>query len=117
MNLFSFCIILICVLGISIGQILFKLAAEAFPNNFTVNEVFSFIFNKHFLLALIIYGMATVLWIYALKLVPLNVAYPMMSLAFVIVPVLSYFFLFETLEYKTLIGTALIILGLVISVK
>ncbi|MEE9338680.1 MAG: EamA family transporter [Methylococcaceae bacterium] len=117
MSLFSFCIILICVLGISIGQILFKLAAEAFPKNFTFNEVFGFIVNKYFLLALVIYGVATVLWIYALRLVPLNVAYPMMSLAFVIVPVLSYFFLFEALEYKTLIGTAVIILGLVISVK
>jgi len=117
MNLFSFSLILICVLGISVGQILFKLAAESFPKSFTANEVLNFAFNKHFLLALVIYGIATVLWIYALKLVPLNVAYPMMSLAFVIVPVLSYFFLFEELEYKTLVGTAVIILGLVISVK
>jgi len=117
MNILNLILILTCVLGISIGQILFKLASGFFPQSLAFNDLLSFVLNKYFLSALAIYGLATILWIYALKLVPLNVAYPLMSLAFVIVPILSYFFLREVIEYKTLLGTLVIILGLLITVK
>jgi len=117
MSFLNLVLIIICVLGISSGQILFKLASNYFPKHLTINEVLIFTFNKYFFSALVIYGLATILWIYALKLVPLNVAYPLMSLAFVIVPVLSYFFLHEPIEYKTLVGTLVIVLGLLITVK
>ncbi len=117
MSLVNLILILVCVLGISSGQILFKLASEYFPKHFTFSEIMAFALNKYFFSALVIYGLATILWIYALKLVPLNVAYPLMSLAFVIVPVLSFFFLHEAIEYKTLVGTLVIILGLLITVK
>jgi uncharacterized membrane protein len=40
-----------------------------------------------------------------------------MSLAFIIVPILSYIFLKEAIEYKTFVGTLVIILGLLITVK
>ncbi len=117
MTIFNLILILICVFGIACGQILFKLAAEFFPKSLLFTDILTFALNKYFLSALVIYGLATILWIYALKLVPLNVAYPFMSLAFVIVPILSYIFLKEVIEYKTLVGTLVIILGLLITVK
>ncbi len=117
MNIVSFVLTLVCVLGISIGQILFKLAAGFFPKSLALGELISFALNKYFISAIVIYAFASMLWIYTLKLVPLNVAYPLMSLAFVIVPILSYFFLHEAIEYKTLVGTLVMILGLLISFK
>jgi len=117
MSIFNLVLILICVLGIACGQILFKLASEFFPKSLAFTDLLSFALNRYFLSALVIYGLATILWIYALKLVPLNVAYPLMSLAFIIVPILSYIFLREAIEYKTFVGTLVIILGLLITVK
>jgi drug/metabolite transporter (DMT)-like permease len=117
MSIFNLILILICVFGIACGQILFKLASGFFPKSLAFNELLSFALNRYFLSALVIYGLATILWIYALKLVPLNVAYPLMSLAFIIVPILSYIFLKEAIEYKTFVGTLVIILGLLITVK
>jgi drug/metabolite transporter (DMT)-like permease len=70
-----------------------------------------------FLLALTIYATATILWILALKRVELSVAYPFMALAFVIVPIAGFVFLGESLTIKTFLGAALIIAGLIISVR
>ncbi len=117
MTLANFLLIIICVLGISAGQILFKLASESIPTTFEMDKWLSFSVNKYFLLALVIYGAATVLWILALKRVDLNIAYPFMALAFVIVPMAGYLFLGESVSYKTFFGAALIIAGLIISVR
>ncbi len=110
-------LILACVLGISAGQILFKLASSSIPVNLDTTAWLNFAANKYFLAALVIYGAATILWILALKRVDLFVAYPFMALAFVIVPCASYYFLGEPLTSRTFIGAALIISGLIISVS
>ena len=117
MSIYNVSVILICVVGISTGQILFKLASAHFPQVLTLSSVIGFIFNKYLFSALVIYGFATILWVYALKLVPLSVAYPFMALAFVIVPVLGMLFLDEPLNTKMVLGTALIIGGLLVIVK
>jgi drug/metabolite transporter (DMT)-like permease len=70
-----------------------------------------------FLFALTIYATATILWILALKRVELSVAYPFMALAFFIVPIAGFLFLGESLTIKTFLGAALIIAGLIISVR
>jgi drug/metabolite transporter (DMT)-like permease len=80
MSIFNLILILICVFGIACGQILFKLASGFFPKSLAFNELLSFALNRYFLSALVIYGLATILWIYALKLVPLNVAYPSLKI-------------------------------------
>ncbi|NOH46632.1 EamA family transporter [Vibrio rotiferianus] len=117
MTLFNIAIILVCVLGISIGQILFKLASPYFPTAISMASLTGFVFNKYLFSALIIYGLATVLWVYALRLVPLSVAYPFMALAFVIVPLLGMLFLNEPFQWRTLLGTGLIISGLLVIVR
>jgi len=66
------------------------------------------------ILALFIYGSATLIWIYLLKFVPLSYAYSFMALTFIAVPVLSIVILNETLSLKYWAGSALIIAGLVV---
>lgn len=117
MTIFNMAIIFICVLGISIGQILFKLASPYFPSVLSWSSLFSFLFNKYLFSALIIYGFATILWVYALRLVPLSIAYPFMALAFIIVPVLGMIFLNEPFHWRMLMGAGLIIIGLIIIVR
>lgn len=117
MSVFSLILILVCVIGISIGQILFKLASPFFPQTLTLDTLISFLFNRFLFSALVIYGIATILWVYALKLVPLSIAYPFMALAFVIVPIMGVIFLNEPFNVKTIFGVALIVGGLFVIVK
>ena len=58
--------------------------------------------------ALVLYVGATILWVYVLKHVPLNVAYPFMGLAFLVVPVAAALFAGEPLAARHLLGGAVI---------
>jgi multidrug transporter EmrE-like cation transporter len=116
MTLGNVLLILTCVLGISAGQIFFKLASASIPAALDMSEWLQFAVNKYFVVALVIYGAATIGWILALKRVDLYIAYPFMALAFIVVPCASYYFLGEPLTGRTFIGASLIVAGLIISV-
>jgi multidrug transporter EmrE-like cation transporter len=116
MTLGNVLLILTCVLGISAGQILFKLASASIPVALDMNAWLQFSLNKYFIAALVIYGIATIGWIIALKRVELFIAYPFMALAFIIVPCASYYILGEPLTSRAFVGASLIVAGLVISV-
>lgn len=112
MNLKAALLALLAVLGIAAGQLLFKLAADSLSKT---NSVWSWITNTHLQLALLIYVVATVVWILALQRAALNVAYGLMGLAFVIVPLASAYFLGEKLTKGVLIGGAMILVGILIA--
>jgi drug/metabolite transporter (DMT)-like permease len=103
---------LAAVLAISAGQILFKLAALAMPPQASGIPAAAWAYGAT---GVAIYGLATIGWIWLLRHVPLNLAYPLMALAFVIVPVGSALILGEALAARTLIGAAVIVAGVVIS--
>jgi undecaprenyl phosphate-alpha-L-ara4N flippase subunit ArnE len=104
--------LLFTVLMISIGQILFKKAAARLELENLMLFLKTIISNKFLIIALIIYGIATILWVIQLKSLPLNFAYPFMALAFIIVPILSHVFLNESLPNKFLLGSLLITIGI-----
>ncbi len=96
---------------LTLGQILFKKSALAAGER----AWFYSFFNGWFLAALILYAIATVLWVLALRYVPLSLAYPFAALAFVLVPLASFFFFHETLSMKYMIGCVFIILGILLT--
>lgn len=112
MNATLFALTLACVIAIAVGQILFKLAARAadggagFPWD---------LMNGYLLVALVVYGAATLLWVWLLKTLPLNVAYPFVGLAFVIVPLLGAWLLGEPLDWRHLAGGLLIAAGVAVA--
>jgi len=99
-------------LMIAFGQVLFKMTSQKLVNS--QGKFHTVFFEPLFILALIIYGSATLLWLYVLKTVPLAYAYSFMALTFVIVPLMAALWLGETLTLKYAMGAALIIAGLVI---
>lgn len=106
--------VLLCVLAISIGQILFKrIGLDIQLGGGSLNLRILLLGG----LALFFYGGATLLWIYLLRFVPLSRAYMFMSLSFVIVPLTSYFFFDEPLSLHTYLGVGLIVAGVAISTK
>jgi drug/metabolite transporter (DMT)-like permease len=117
MPLSSILLTVLCVLMIAAGQLLFKAAAAQWsPDGWSWAALASFL-SPVMLLALAVYGIATLLWVYVLRTVPLASAYAIFALAFLIVPLLAHFVLGEPLEAKTLVGGAIIVVGVVVAVR
>jgi len=92
------------------GQILFKQASDRLAER--EGMILSVLFDPIMIIGLAVYGVATLLWMLALKNVPLSFAYSFMALSYVAVPILSIIFLNETLSIKYWAGAGLIIAGL-----
>jgi drug/metabolite transporter (DMT)-like permease len=105
-------LILLCVLGISVGQILFKSAALISTDPQFGYVDWKIVFHPYTIIGVAIYAAATLLWIWMLRVVPLNLAYPLMGLAFVIVPVMGALFLGEPFKPTMMIGGLLIAAGI-----
>lgn len=103
---------LLCVISISVGQLLFKKAAAALPDTLSVTGLLQ---NGWLLAALVLYGFTTLAWVWILRHAPLHLAYPFMGLAFLIVPTLAWLFLAEPLHWRTLAGGVLIMAGVALA--
>ena len=113
MSWYSISLALVAVLGLSIGQILFKLAAVGMTGSEALWVLA--LRNGYLWSALMVYGIATLLWVTLLRQVPLRLAYPFAGLAFAIVPVLAHFLLNEPLRWQGIAGAGLILLGIWVS--
>jgi len=105
-------LVLLCVIGVATGQLLFKKAATTLPHSFSVLD---FLLNGWLICSLMLYGITTLGWIWVLRYAPLSLAYPFMGLAFVIVPIFSWFFLGESLHWRSLAGGAVIVVGIILA--
>jgi drug/metabolite transporter (DMT)-like permease len=106
-------IAVICVFSVAIGQVLFKLSANFFQ------QTGSFFSPKPaitLVVALALYGITTIVWIWVLQKVELGKVYPLMALAFVLVPLGSYWFLGERFQPQYFFGVTLIVIGIIIAV-
>lgn len=104
----------LCVLGISLGQLLFKKAAMAMTD---ASSIQSWIFNPWLIAAFALYGITTLAWVWVLRNASLQLAYPFMGLAFLIVPTLEWLFMGNPIKVPTLIGGALILVGISIAAR
>lgn len=67
--------------------------------------------NIYYVASLGALGIQAIFWQQALKSTPLSVAYPMLSLVFVIIPFASYVFFNESISLFHILGTIFILLG------
>ncbi len=102
--------ILITLVMLACGQVLFKQASAqlsfARPITFLSGTL---------ILALFIYGAATVLWLAVLARAPLSLAFPFYGLSFLLVPAFAWWLLHEPIRPQTWIGGGVIMLGVMIS--
>lgn len=104
----------LCVFGLAIGQILFKVSATALAENGTF---FSFKPAAALMAAMCLYGITSVAWVWVLQKAELGRIYPLMALAFVLVPLGSHFVFGERFHPQYFVGVALIVVGIVVVVK
>ncbi len=108
MSISQYFLIISTVILLSFGQILLKIAAVSFQNDSIIDIKIAF--------AILVYFFATLMWFIVLKMMPLKTAYPFVGLAFIVVPILSNFFLGEELDLRNILGALLIIFGIFISI-
>lgn len=104
----------VTVAAISSGQLLFKLASNAWGPGSGLSGLLQV---GWFWAGLVVYGGATLGWLMLLRTVPLSVAYPFFALAFFIVPLLSWWVLGEPMGLRQWTGAALIAAGVWVSVR
>jgi drug/metabolite transporter (DMT)-like permease len=108
----------ITMLFLSLGQIVLKLFAtdishvELSISSLTQNIS---LIMKNVILLIVTYGIVFCLWVFVLQKMELSRAFPFAALTFVFVPLLSHFFLGETISMPTIWGACLIIVGIVVS--
>ena len=104
----------LCVLGLAVGQILFKLSA------ISLAESGSFFDPKTaatLIAAMCLYGITSIAWVWMLQKIELGRVYPLMALAFVLVPLGSHFIFGEKFSPQYFVGVALIVSGIIVVAK
>jgi drug/metabolite transporter (DMT)-like permease len=105
------------VVFLSAGQILFKLAAQQIAGTpFFWQGLLKLSLLPVFSLGVFLYGLATIVWIWALRDLQLGITYPLIALTFVMVPLASHFVFGETVGFRNILGGLLIVLGVWVSV-
>ncbi|MBS4089764.1 MULTISPECIES: 4-amino-4-deoxy-L-arabinose-phospho-UDP flippase [Pseudomonas] len=107
-------IAVLCVVGIAAGQIMFKLSAGALQRAGTFFEIKTLIMLGS---AFALYGLTTIAWVWVLQKIDLGKAYPLMAMAFVLVPIGSHFILGERFQTQYFVGVLFIMFGIVLAVK
>ena len=98
-----------------VGQLSFKkVALELGPVSGIGPIIRHLAINPWFLIALALYGTATILWILALREIPLSRAYVFVALAFALVPIGAALFFHEVLGLRYAAGLILVVLGIAI---
>lgn len=97
---------------LSFGQLTLKIALAKMPTfSWTARFWGEMLTNWWFAVCGIMFGGASLLWMYILKHYPLSMAYPMVSLSYVIALVFAIIFLHESVSLNRWIGVALIMVG------
>lgn len=104
----------LCVAGLAIGQLLFKLSSTALASSGTF---FSLKSATPLIAAMILYGITSIAWVWVLQRAELGRIYPMMALAFVFVPLGSHFIFGERFQPQYFIGLGLIVIGIIITAR
>jgi drug/metabolite transporter (DMT)-like permease len=111
MNLVNFLLILCNTCILVAGQFLWKYGMMKTAFQLNPLSMIKLLFSPFIFSGLVLYGAATILWLFILSRVPLSVAYPVQSIAYVLAVFGAYFIFHEPLSPTKIIGVILIILG------
>lgn len=112
--LITYFVAVLCVLGIAIGQILFKMSAASWH---ATGSLFDPRTAGALITAFALYGITTIGWVWVLQKLPLGRAYPMMALAFILVPIGSHFIFGERFPASYFLGVIFIAVGIAIVMR
>lgn len=103
---------LLCTAIVSVAQILLKKGSLSF--SLAPDQILNQLTNVPLLIGGGLYIVGAVFFIYAFRLGELSVIYPVMASGYIVVTVLSFFFLQETVALQKIMGMALIMGGVIL---
>ncbi|MFZ6749790.1 EamA family transporter [Undibacterium sp. Ren11W] len=109
----NFIYLSIYVLGMVLGQILFKSVALSLHGNSLMDLFLSLMKSFKFYAAISLYGVLTIYWIWLLRKISLSYAYPFVAMSIAIVVFAGYVIWDEKLKIIQMSGIVLILLGVV----
>ncbi len=116
MSVVSFSLILAGVLLNAAAQLLLKAGTNAVGHfEFHVDNLvpvgLKLALEPHILGGMVCYAVSLVVWIMALSRVPVSIAYPMLSIGYVINAFVAHFWFGEALVSQKLLGIGFIVIG------
>lgn len=108
---------LLVAIMLAIGQALFKASAISWAEKDKAGFGVLNIISTTFIASLVLYGIATILWIVVLRNLPLSKAYPIMLVGSACIPLIGYFFFNEEITLRYIVGFGIVIAGLYITVS
>jgi len=119
MNTISFILILTGVLLNAVAQLLLKAGTNAVGHfEFHLNNILpigmKLAFQPFIMGGMACYAISLVVWIMALSRVPVSIAYPMLSIGYVINAFVAWQWLGEALTAQKLLGIVVIVMGVIL---
>lgn len=106
--------------GLALGQVMFKLAAVELrqPEGASLLRLAATVaLNPWFITAALLYAGLSIIWVWILSDMALSTAYPFVALAFVFTPLLGHWVFSEALGRNQVMGLALLVAGLLLTVR
>jgi len=99
----------------AVAQFLIKLGSDRLVTSGSTWRTLASLFtNPQIIAGLAVFGASFLVWVFVVRNLPLSIAYPMVSLGYVIVFLLSAVYLREPVSLQKVAGIALIIAGVII---
>jgi drug/metabolite transporter (DMT)-like permease len=110
-------VLLLNILLLVAGQTAWKIGLDR-SGGLRLENLLSVLFSPLILLGILIYGIATLLWLYVLSRLPISLAYPLQSIAYVLALLIAFLFFKEIVPPNRWIGAGIILVGItVLSLK
>ncbi len=114
MTVYKFILILVGVFFGAFGAIFLKKGSLLINSNSSYQFIFDLWRNYYLMLGLFFYVVPSVIWIYLLRTLPVSQLQPILSLTYVITPLLAICFLGEPVSVTRWVGIFVIVAGVII---
>jgi uncharacterized membrane protein len=119
--MFALAIVGVCIILAATGQLYMKKGMNVVNSDskdlISSQGLIKIIFNKYVFTGLALYGIGTILWLFALAQLDLSLAYPLISIGYILTAVLAFVFLNEKITLLRWGGIALVVLGSLLIIK
>lgn len=106
------------IILMSIGQLFFKQSAVFINNHDGLNFIQRYIYNPYFYAAVSFFAVSTFVWVKILTQMKISIAYPILSISYILTAIGAYYIFQEKLTSVNLVGVFLIMGGVtLISIK
>lgn len=111
MNWMLFVLILSNIISTSFGALFLKMGSANFKSRFNIKEIIKILKNYKLMIGLFLYCISAIFFVLSLRIGDLSLVYPVTSLSYIFISLLSVYFLKEKMNRYKWIGICFIILG------